>query len=587
MERAVSSTMDPELVGGPVSGLQLVSSVDKSQLEPLLQQAAAQWAASNDQRWLVALGFGCWRLNRFAQAQQWLQQGQQALAGDVTFQMMYGMVSRRLPDGIPAALEAYGQAIRLDPGRADPYYNLGNLFLEEDPARAERTFCLSLALDARSATAWHNHGISLNRLERFEQALVSFRTSIALDPGVADVWCNLGLAYFGCQRFEQAHACFAQAITLDARHPASHINVGNALINLLKPDQALTYLERGVELDQASSNSLWNLSLAYLLLGEYAKGWRYYEARFATENFKALAVPTAGAQPESLQECPGEDEPPLVVWTEQGIGDAIQFGRYLHLLRAAGVPVVLMTRKPLLRLFRDWFGCGDAVQEQPQHTNQNDHRSQIPMLSLPLLFRTELHSVPSITPYLTAPGPVPEHLKVQPPPGGLSVGLVWATNPDNKAMYRNKSLPLELLMPRLADLVDLDLIDLHCLQFGDDVTQLNPWKGRDRITDWSPQLDDFSDTAHVVSQLDLVISVDTAVAHLAGALHRPTWLLLPCNPDFRWLRDREDSPWYSTMRLFRQPARQDWQGLVKQVHDALDELFLFDLEKLAAGELKR
>ena len=211
-----------------------------------------------------------------------------------------------------------------------------------------------------------------------------------------------------------------------------------------------------------------------------------------------------------------------------------------------------MTRKPLLRLFRDWFGCEMPFKNSP-NTNQNDDRRQIPMLSLPLLFRTELNSVPSITPYLTAPGPVPEHLKVQPPPGGLSVGLVWATNPDNKAMYRNKSLPLELLMPRLADLVDLDLIDLHCLQFGEDVTQLNPWKGRDRITDWSPKLEDFSDTAHVVSQLDLVISVDTVVAHLAGALHRPTWLLLPCNPDFRWLRDREDSPWYSTMRLFRQP----------------------------------
>ena len=579
--------MQTELLEGPLAGLEIVSKVDESKLEPILVQAAEQLAESQDLRWLYALGFGCWRLKRFAQAHNWLEQGRQAFGGDVTFQMMCGMVSRRLPDGIPSALEAYGQAIRLDPTRADPYYNLGNLLLEEHPARAERTFSLSLAVEALSASTWHNHGISLNRMERFEEAMPSFKKSITLDPGVADVWCNLGLAYFGCQRFEQAYGCFEHAITLDARHPASHINVGNALINLLQPEQALSYLERGVELDQASSNSLFNLSLAYLLLGEYSKGWRFYEARFATDGFKALSAPSAGSQPSSLQECPQEGDPPLVVWTEQGVGDAIQFGRYIHLLKAARVPFTLMTRKPLLRLFRDWFGCGDAVQEQPKETNQDDHRSQIPMLSLPLLFGTELHSVPSTTPYLTWSGPVPEHLRVQTPPGGLSVGLVWATNPDNKAMYHNKSLPLKLLMPLLADLVDLDLIDLHSLQFGEDVNQLDPWKDHPRITDWSQHLQDFSDTAHVVRQLDLVISVDTAVAHLAGALHRPTWLLLPCNADFRWLRNRDDSPWYSTMRLFRQPSRQDWEGLVELVQDALNDLFLFDLQKLSEGELKR
>jgi tetratricopeptide (TPR) repeat protein len=481
--KGVRSTMETEFLENPFSGLQIVSTVDECRLESILDQAAAQFAESQDLRWVYALGFGFWRLNRFVQAHQWLEKGEPAFSGDVTFQLMCGMVSRHLPDGFPSALKAYERAIRLDPIRADPYYNLGNLLLEVEPARAERTFCLSLALDASPAPVWHNHGISLNRMERFEESLLSFQTSIMLDPAVADVWCNLGLAYFGCQRFEQAHACFAHAITLDARHPASHINVGNALINLLQPDQALTYLEKGVELDQASSNSLWNLSLAYLLLGEFAKGWRYYEARFATENFKKFPIPVVGPQPNCLQECPGEGDPPLVIWTEQGLGDAIQFGRYVHLLRAAGVPVVLMTRKPLMRLFSDWFGCGDSVQEQPQQTNQNDRRSQIPMLSLPLLFRTELHSVPSATPYLTAPGPVPQHLRVDAPPGGLSVGLVWATNPDNKAMYHNKSLPLELLMPYLIDLIDLDLIDLHCLQFGADARQLDSWKGYERISE--------------------------------------------------------------------------------------------------------
>jgi hypothetical protein len=152
-------------------------------------------------------------------------------------------------------------------------------------------------------------------------------------------------------------------------------------------------------------------------------------------------------------------------------------------------------------------------------------------------------------------------------------------------MYRHKSMPLELLMPRLLDLINLDLIDLHSLQFGDDAGQLDPWISHERITHWPERLSDFSDTAHVVRQLDLVISVDTAVAHLAGALNRPTWLLLPQNADFRWLKDRSDCPWYPSMRLFRQTNHGDWAGVVNQVKAAFDELFLLNIDALAPARI--
>ena len=143
-------------------------------------------------------------------------------------------------------------------------------------------------------------------------------------------------------------------------------------------------------------------------------------------------------------------------------------------------------------------------------------------------------------------------------------------------------------MPRLLQLVELDLVDLHCLQCGPDVEQLRPWQAHPRVTNWAPRLKDFSDTAHVVQQLDLVISVDTAVAHLAGALRRPTWLLLPHAADFRWLQQRDDSPWYpGAMRLFRQSAPGDWLGVQQQLYAALDALFLLDLEALAAHKLPR
>jgi hypothetical protein len=163
---------------------------------------------------------------------------------------------------------------------------------------------------------------------------------------------------------------------------------------------------------------------------------------------------------------------------------------------------------------------------------------------------------------------------------------VWAGNASNRQMYRQKSIPLALLMPRLLDLINLDLIELHCLQVGPDARQLDPWRHHPRLTDWSAQLTDFADTAHVVRQLDLVITVDTAVAHLAGALNRPCWLLLPRNADFRWLRDRADSPWYpGCMRLFRQQTPGDWSSVVQQLKDAWDALTLFNLDALVAAKL--
>jgi hypothetical protein len=165
------------------------------------------------------------------------------------------------------------------------------------------------------------------------------------------------------------------------------------------------------------------------------------------------------------------------------------------------------------------------------------------------------------------------------------VGLVWASNPDNKAMYRNKSLPLALLMPLFERLIDLDLIELHSLQFGDDAEQLAPWRHRPEVHDWKDRLQNFAETAHVLRQLDLVITVDTAVAHLAGALNKPTWLLLPQNADFRWLRQRSDSPWYPSMRLFRQTAHGDWSSVAAQLDQAFDTLLLLDTKQLLNAKM--
>ena len=541
--------------------------------------------------WLMVISFALWRQERYSEAVQWLERADTSTVQDPGFFALQGMVVRRVPGGEARALESYQQALRLDPKRADVLFNIGNLLKETEPEQALPYYERSLALEANAASVWHNYGLALNEAGQCLMAARALGNSLRLDPSDADAWCNLGLAFFGLERFEQAKQCFRHTISLDGSHATSHTNLGQALVETLEPEQALDYLRQGHALDSSASNSLWNLSLALLLLGQYREGWRYYEARFSTEQFEAKREPTSHALPRDLAALPAAGEPELIVWSEQGLGDGIQFCRYLGLLEARGVPYRFLAHKPLLPLYRDWLGLGDRVATPIDRSSDAprdlDPRFHIPLLSLPLLFGTELHTVPSITPYLKAPGPAPEHLRVPEPPGGLAVGIVWATNPDNKAMYRNKTMPLAALMPRLLDLIQLDLIELHSLQVGDDAAQLGPWLAHPRITDWQGQITNFSDTAHVVNQLDLVIAVDTAVAHLAAALHKPTWLLLPHNADFRWLHQRSDSPWYPTMRLFRQPTRGDWAGVVQQVEAAFDELFILDITSLAAAKLNR
>ena len=532
---------------------------------------------------LLALGLAHWRAKRYILSIQSLDKILPINRHDSDYLILRGMVLKQFPDRKQEALECFHKGVVLQPDRADSYYNLANLLVDlEKPPEAERSFRLSIELNSSAPLALHNLGICLNEQQRFSEGLAFITKSLEIDPGSADAWCNLGLSYFGLELFDKAKDAFSKAISLDASHGASHVNMGNALVNTLEPESALLFLEKGVELESSSANSLWNLSLAYLLTGDFKNGWEYYEARFSTNNFQDYQRPCNGEQPRKLADCSHDPGQPLVVWTEQGVGDAIQFSRYLLMLDAAGVSFIFMTRPSLINLFKDWLpSIKDKIFDQPSKTNLSDKRQQIPLLSLPRLFKTELHSIPATTPYLECSKPIPPELFISPPPGGLSIGLVWASNPTNKSMYRNKSASLKVLMPLFLDLMQLDLIDLHSLQVGKDAEQIKQWLPHPRITDWSTKLQDFSDTASVVKQLDLIISVDTAVAHLAGALHRNTWLLLPHNADFRWLRDRDDSPWYSTFRIFRQPDHHDWDGLVLSLRSALNQLFMFDLKALA------
>lgn len=535
--------------------------------------------------WALVLGLAHWQLQNYQDALAALDRVEQGTVQDPTYFTLLGMVCRRVKGLDGRAMQAYQSALDLDPDRADIHYNLANLVKDSDPRLAIQHYRSSLKLEPMAASSWHNYGSTLNEQEDLSGSLQALQCSLQLDPFDADAWCNLGLTYFQLEQFDASKACFCHSISLDQQHARSHINYGQVLIETLQPEQAYGYLLRGAQLDDSSSNSLWNLSLAMLLLGQYKEGWRYYEARFHTPDFERQPSPTAHDLPRELDALPGPGDSELIVWSEQGVGDGIQFCRYLHLLESRQVPFRLLAHKPLVPLYRDWMRLGDRVSVKLDTKADHDPRPNIAMLSLPLLFGTELFSVPCFTPYLHPPGPPPNHLQVRRPPGGLAVGVVWASNPGNRAMYRRKSIPADQLLPPLIDLIRLDLIEVHSLQVGADAGQLEPWRKQERLFDWNGTLQDFSDTAHVIQQLDLIISVDTAVAHLAGALNKPTWLLLPHNADFRWLHQTQQSPWYPTMRLFRQHDRGNWGSVMSDVQAALDDLFILDLKALAGAKL--
>ena len=550
-----------------------------------IQQSTQALAETGIFAWALPLALGLWMNKRYADALEALQRpGVEKDCGHMAyFHALVGMVARQVDGKHQLARQAYERALQIEPDRHDTIFNLANLIKDHQPEEADKLYRRSLSINPKNASAWHNFGVNLNALNRPLDAIKPLKISLQIDPVNPEVWCNLGLAFYGAEDFVKAERSFRHTIALDSRHSPGYQNLGNTLISALRPEEAIEILETGLELDSSSTHSLWNLSLAYLLLGRYKEGWRYYEARFNCPDFEDVTPPTSGPALQSLDDASRSVEDTLVVWSEQGMGDVIQFCRYLHLLEAASIPFVFITRPCLVSLVRDWTGYGERVQTFGSFDSAADQRQHVALMSLPALFSTELHSIPSHVPYLYTNEPVPELLRLEPPPGGLNVGVVWASNPDNKAMYRNKSMPLSVLMPLLTDLLQLGLIELHSLQFGQDADQLKPWLDLDGVTDWHQNLNDFSDTAHLVRQLDLVISVDTAVAHLAGALNRPTWLLLPQNADFRWMKDRSDSPWYPSMRLFRQRKHGDWSGVVEDLRHAFQDLTLLDFSALVTN----
>jgi len=456
------------------------------------------------------------------------------------------------PDPTDPGEASLREIIAKQPANAEALMHLGSLTLRTGrAAEAERLFDRMSVAAPTSPAAFNGRGIALAGLGRLDEACACFDQALSLNPRDADCWANRGLALTELVRFEEALTNFAKALECRPRFPAVHNNIGLALHRTGRFQQAVASFDKAIDADPDYAYAHFNQSLSLLALGDYERGWREYEWRWKS----ALA----GVKPDFPAPIWRNDFPihgrTILVHAEQGLGDSLQFCRYVPML-AAIANVVLVVPKPLTRLLSGMARIG---------TTETKFDAWIPMMSLPLAFGA---AIPNATPYLHAD---PERTAVWRerlrPLHGRKIGLVWAgsprtDDPGSRLLDRRRSIPLETYAP-LASVTGISLISL---QKGAPAAQAPPGMV---LHDWTGELDDFADTAALIEALDLVISVDTSVAHLAGALGKPVWILNRNDQCWRWLNGRTDSPWYPSARLFRQPAMGDWASVIHEVTAAL------------------
>lgn len=457
------------------------------------------------------------------------------------------------------ALASYDQALVLKPDFPEALNNRGKTLQSLDrPEEALSSYDRALALKPDFSAALNNRGNTLLSLKRPVEALDSLDRALALKPDDPATLNNRGNTLESLDRPEEALASFARALELMPEFAEALNNRGNVLRNLNRPREALASFDRALAIRPGYADAHWNCSLVSLLLGDFARGWAEYEWRWQ--------VPALRNRPRSFGQPLWRGAAPLtgktiLVYAEQGLGDTIHFCRYARLLAARGARVVLEVQPVLKTLLAELDGVQSLIGtgESPPHFD-----CHCPLLSLPPAFGTDLGTIPAEHHYLVADPQRVQTWQARLGRGsGRRVGMVWA---GNAALGNDRTRSVSLgMLTRLA-IPGVQLISLQKeLRDGDrDMLAAHP-----EILHLGDALTDFADTAAVMASLDLVISVDTAAAHLAGALGRPVWILQRFAPDFRWLLDREDSPWYPSARLFRQPRFGDWDSVIDQVALAL------------------
>jgi tetratricopeptide (TPR) repeat protein/cellulose synthase/poly-beta-1,6-N-acetylglucosamine synthase-like glycosyltransferase/serine acetyltransferase len=483
--------------------------------------------------------------------------------------------------------------------RAQKYFAEGNSLMKKgDFAQSVKAFQAAIDLSPHNAQGcFLNMGYALKQQGKIDEAIQIYEKAVAMQPDYADAYCNLGNAYKEKGELERAVGCYEKALAVNPADEDSLYNLGNIFRELGKFDEAIESYRKAVKIKKDhldARNNLcvvlkekgslgeaekccrklikmapdypdarWNLALIQLLSGRFEEGWKGYEWRWKKPDF-------AEAQrgfPQPLWTGSNIDGKTILIHAEQGYGDVIQFIRYAPMIAERGTRVMVECQHGLKSLIATVegvskvFARGEALPDFDVHC---------PILSLPGAFATTLETIPATIPYIAADLSVFNRWreKIQADStANLKVGIAWAGSPGHKN-DKNRSCPFDRLLP----LFSLKNVTFYSLQINDGGHSPTAGTDMDNLVDHTGEIHDFLDTAGFIQNLDLVLSVDTAVAHLAGALGKEVWVLLPFAPDWRWMREIKDSPWYPTMKLFRQDRFGNWQGVIEQVRNELENL---------------
>jgi len=470
---------------------------------------------------------------------------------------------------IAEAEKLYATALKEQPARADARYNLGVIFGQTGRIReALREFTRATETKPDFGDAWLMRAECADHLGDFEDSLISADTAKRLAPGAPRGWFRYGLALNRLGRNHEAVDAHRQAVTLDPNFSPAWVNLCISYKNTGRPEDAFAAIRHAIEYsgqtfatDELAENHYgllhWHLALLELALGSYKDGFAHFRARFkGGTNWKRPDVPQPLWRSQDLK---GKK---LLVTAEQGHGDVLMMARYLPLLQQKGAHVIFQTHPALVRYFTAWNGADTVLTTGSPYPLAFDYH--VPVFDLPYCFGTTLTTIPAADSYLPKSGI--DAANVLPASTGKKVGIIWAGQPDN-------------MRDKLRSLSAQDFTILFAIQgfsYYSLTRDLRPGDtellAKHAVTNLAPQLGDFADSAGLIAQMDLVITCDTATAHLAGGLGKQVWILLPFVPDWRWGYREDSTPWYRSARLFRQRQSGDWRDVIEGVKSAMAEL---------------
>jgi tetratricopeptide (TPR) repeat protein len=457
----------------------------------------------------------------------------------------------------------YVKMLHEQPHNADIYFNLGFIYTTKCQFdSAILNYQQALHFNPHLVDAYYNLGSIFQQIGRLDEATDHYQKVLKINPEHAMAYINLGSIFQQKGRFDDAIDFYQKALQFNPKLISGYNNLGLALQEKGQFDEAMSCHQKALSLDQNNATVHFNLGVLLLMYGDLKQGWREYEWRKKFKNYQDRNF----TQPLwDGSEISGRT---ILIYSEkgfEGFGDTIQFIRYAPLIGNRGAKIIVECQKELKTLLRNVKGVQQVISYGDILPKFDVH---CPFLSLPFVFNTTLEHIPSETPYITVNPLLVQKWrdKIQNDRSKLKIGLMWSGDLRHpRSQYRSCSLDI------FSPLTEVNDISIYSLQKGQAAEQAkNPPEGMN-LMDYTESFNDFSDTAALIENLDLVISVDTGVTHLAGALGKPVWTLLPFVPEWRWLLEREDSPWYPTMRLFRQTSPGNWKSIIARLLDNLHE----------------